>query len=274
MVQPPLVASDLHSDPPDREETVVGLMVGAVPRAYPIGLLDRFEVVNDGVPDLPFVVARCALTGVVAVYDRRVGPQTLLFDNSGALWRDTLVLQDRETGSYWSAATGRALAGPLAGRTLRLVPALFAKTENWRRVFPQSLYLDLDDDTSAPLLMRLYGKSPWQGISGEKTADRRYAPKENVFAVTDVQGSDALAFTAEELRARGRVETILAGKPVFLEWDPALETPRAYSSEPAREERAITPMYWFAVGRHFATVRTIQDVTLPAPPSESPAAIE
>src|ERR1700752_1573016 len=61
VVQPPLVAPDLHSDPPDQEERLLGLTVGAVARAYPIGLLDRFEVVNDGVPDLPFVVARCAL---------------------------------------------------------------------------------------------------------------------------------------------------------------------------------------------------------------------
>lgn len=261
VVQPPLVAPDLHTDAPDKEERLIGLTVGAVARAYPIGLLDRFEVVNDGVPDLSFVIARCALTAVVAVYDRRVGAQTLLFDNSGALWRDTLVLRDRETGSYWSAATGRALSGPLAGETLRPVPALWTRTENWERVFPQSLYLDLDDDTSAPILMRLYGKSAWQGVSGKKTADRRYAPKDTVFAVTDVEHSEALAITAQELRRLGSIQASLAGKTLSIEWDPALETPRAYAIGSDRIERAVVPMYWFALARHFATVRTVGDVS-------------
>ena len=261
VVKPPLVAPDLHSDRPDKEERLIGLTVGAIPRAYPIGLLDRFEVVNDSVPDLPFVVARCALTAVVAVYDRRVGAQTLLFDNSGALWRDTLVLRDRETGTYWSAATGRALSGPLEGKTLRAVAALVTRTENWERVFPESLYLDLDDDTSAPLLMRLYGKSPWQGISGEKTADQRHGPKESVFAVTDVVSSEALAFTAEELRGMGSIQATLAGEPLSIEWDPVFETPRAYTIGPEREERAVVPMYWFALARHYATVHTVADVS-------------
>ena len=42
----------------------------------------------------------------------------LLFEGTGAIWRDTLVFVDRETRTYWSAATGLALSGPLAGRRL------------------------------------------------------------------------------------------------------------------------------------------------------------
>ncbi len=52
VTKPSLVAPVLHSDPPDEDSRVLGLTVGAVPRAYPIGLLDRFEVVNDSVPGL------------------------------------------------------------------------------------------------------------------------------------------------------------------------------------------------------------------------------
>ena len=259
--QPPLVAADLHSDRPDDDASLVGLTVGAVPRAYPIGLLDRFEVLNDSVPDLPFVIARCALTGVVAVYDRRVGGRPLLFDNSGALWRDTLVLRDRETGSYWSAATGRALTGPLAGTILRPVPAFLTRTASWSRVFPRSLYLDLDDDTSEPLMMRLYEKSPWQGISGQKTADQRHRAKDDVFAVTDAESGQALAFTAEEIRRLGAVQTTLAGKPLSIEWDPSLEAPRAYTAGPDRVALAVVPMYWFALDRHFATVQTLGEAS-------------
>jgi hypothetical protein len=255
VTKPSLVAPGLHSDPPDEDSRILGLTVGAVPRAYPIGLLDRFEVVNDAVPDLSFVVARCALAGVTAVYDRRVGKQILDFQNSGALWRDTLVMRDRATGTYWSAATGRALHGPLAGQRLRPITAVVARAGDWQRAFPASLTMDLDNDTSEPLFMRLYGASGWQGVSGNKTADRRYKPKEEVFTVGEED--EALAFTAGEVVGAGRVETTLRGEPIFIRWDAALEAPRAYGVN--GDERVVVSMFWFAAHHHYATVRTLAD---------------
>ncbi len=255
VTRPSLVAPGLHSDPPDEDSRILGLTVGAVPRAYPIGLLDRFEVVNDAVPDLSFVVARCALTSITAVYDRRVGKRVLEFQNSGALWRDTLVLRDRATGTYWSAATGRALSGPLAGQRLRPIPAVVTSAGDWQRAFPASLTMDLDKDTSEPLFLRLYGASRWQGISGRKTEDARHKPKEEVFAIGEED--EALAFTAGEIETAGRVETTLGGEPVSIEWDAALEAPRAYEAN--GDERAVVPMFWFAAARHYARVTTLVD---------------
>jgi hypothetical protein len=252
VVKPSLVAPRLHSDPPDADSRVLGLAVGAVPRAYPIGLLDRFEVVNDSVPGLPFVVARCALIGVAAIYDRRAGGRVLEFRNSGALWRDSLVLRDRETGTYWSAATGRALSGPLAGERLRPVPAVLARVAAWEKVFPDSLYLDLDRDTSVPLLMRLYRASGWQGLSGRKTEDSRHRPKETVFTIAEED--QALAFTAGEIAAAGRLDTAVHGEPVSVRWDAAHSAPRA--TRPDGTEMAVVPMFWFAAARHFAHLTT------------------
>ncbi|HEY3123629.1 MAG TPA: DUF3179 domain-containing (seleno)protein [Thermoanaerobaculia bacterium] len=253
VTKPSLVAPDQHSDPPDEDSRILGLTVGAVPRAYPIGLLDRFEVVNDAVPELSFVVARCALTAITAVYDRRVGKHVLEFQKSGALWRDTLVLRDRSTGTYWSAATGRALHGPLAGQRLRPIPAVVTRAGDWQRVFPASLTMDLDKDTSEPLFMRIYGASRWQGISGTKTADPRHKPKEEVFAVGEED--EALAFTAGEIEAAGGVETTLRGESISIYWDAALEALRAYG--PKGDERAVVPMFWFAAARHYARVKTL-----------------
>jgi uncharacterized protein DUF3179 len=253
VTKPSLVRPDLHTDPPDEDSRVLGLNVGALPRAYPIGLLDRFEVVNDAVPDLPFVVARCALTGITAVYDRRVGGRVLEFQNSGALWRDTLVLRDQATGTYWSSATGEALYGPMRGERLQAIPAVVTLVADWNRSFPGSLYMDLEKDTSEPLLMRIYGASTWQGVSGRRTSDSRLKPKQVVFALDGRE--EALVFTAGEIRAAGRYETRLAGVPVTIRWDPALEAPRAYGEDGA--EKALLPMFWFAAPLHFPRVRTL-----------------
>jgi hypothetical protein len=126
---------------------------------------------------------------------------------------------------------------------------------DWRRSFPGSLYLDLGKDTSEPLLMRIYGASRWQGLSGRKTADARHKPKQEIFTVAE--GDEALAFTAGEIAAARRVDTALSGKPLSIRWDAALEVPRA--DGPDGQERAVVPMLWFAADRHYARVRTLFD---------------
>lgn len=256
LTRPRLVPADRRFDVPDADSPVLGLALEDPPRAYPLGLLDRYEVVNDSVGDLPFVVARCALTGVAAAYDRRVEGRTLLFENSGALWRDTSVLRDRETGTYWSAATGRALEGPLAGAVLPRVPALVARLGDWEHVYPRSLYLDEWKATSVPVLVQIYGLSPWQGVSGETTTDRRYKAKQQVFVVAE--SGEAFAFSAPELKERRQIETRLGGRALLVRWDSRLQAPRVWIEDQGAE-LAVMPMYWFAVGRHFEVVHTAAD---------------
>jgi hypothetical protein len=256
---PSLVPIERHSDPPPSSQPLVGMRVGEEERGYPLGLLERYEVVNDQAADVDYVVARCALTDITAVYDRRVGDRLLTFINSGALWRDTLVLQDRETGTLWTAATGQALFGPLAGERLRPIPAVNAPSRAFRKAHPAATYLDTRESTRPPVSLSLYAASPWQGISGVKTNDRRYDPKEKLFFVAE--GSEALAFRAEDLKRLGRVEDTLAGRPILLEWDAAVDAPAACRPGDAGGEEAVAvvPAYWFALDRHFRIVRTLSN---------------
>jgi hypothetical protein len=253
-MDPRRVSAAEHSDPPKGEARLLGLEIEGVVVGYPVGLLDRAEVIDDEAGGRAWVVARCALTHVAAVYDRSVDGRTLTFENSGALWRDTLVLKDRETGTYWSSATGLGLSGPLAGRHLDAVPAAYTTATAWRRAFPESRYPDLGLPTSVPLSMRIYAASPWQGVSGQKTGDRRRPAKKELLSVA--AGDEALAFTPEEVRRRGPVRATLGGRSISIEWDPRRQTVRAWTSPPEkRRELAVVPMYWFALVRHFAVVR-------------------
>jgi Protein of unknown function (DUF3179) len=257
LVEPRFVGVGEHTDPPAPWEPIIGVPASGSPRGYPVGLLDRYEVVDVAVKGSSYVVARCALTQISAVYDRVVGGRTLTFVNSGALWRDTLVLKDLETGTLWSAANGRALYGPLEGERLRQLPAILGTSRAWHETFPDALCLDTGETTERPLMMSLYSASPWQGISGVRTEDGRYEPKTEVFTVAE--GSEALAFTEEELKKLGPVRRSLAGRPVSLEWDTGLAAPRAFRLDDGCAELAIVPMYWFAADRHFETVRTAFD---------------
>ncbi len=242
-----------HTRSPDGNDRILGLVLPGGARAYPLGLLDRFEIVNDEMGDASYVVVRCALTGVAAVWNRRLRGRTLLFESTGALWRDTLVFRDRETGTYWSAATGVALAGPLGGERLSGIAAVVTRGDRWREAHPDSLYLDLGEKTTAPILMKIYRISPMQGVSGEKTSDRRHKPKEEMLAVAS--GDEALAFTPRQIERRERIETEIGGERLTIEWEPELAAPRACASD--GNERPVLPMFWFALDRHFTTVRTL-----------------
>jgi hypothetical protein len=245
-----------HSHPPAAKDRVLGLEIGGGAVAYPIGLLDRVEVIDDRAVGRTWVVARCALTRVAAIYDRELDGRVFTFENSGALWRDTLVLRDRETGTYWSAATGLAISGPLAGRRLEPMAATYTTADAWQRSFPETRYADLGLPTSVPLSMRLYAISPWEGISGVKSRDRRHPAKSEFLSVA--AGEATLAFTPDEIRRRGSAQATLGGRSISIEWDAARQFPRAWmlSSSP-RQELAIVPMYWFALSRHFGSVETL-----------------
>lgn len=257
---PRWAAPNEQTDAPKSHERLLGLEIHGVRIAYPIGLLDRSEVVNDGAGGRAWVAVRCALTHVAAVYDRTVDEQVLTFENSGALWRDTLVLKDRETGTYWTAATGAALSGPLAGRRLSPVPAAYTTAAAWRRAFPDSRWADLGIPTSVPLSMKLYGASPWQGVSGVRTSDHRHAPKKEFLSVAI--GRETLAFTRGEIRRRRTADATLGGHSIRIEWDPEVEVARAWLGKgEGRREIPVVPMYWFALDRHFDAIRSLEDVS-------------
>jgi hypothetical protein len=263
-----------HTNPPPPSARLIALLTRTGPRAYPVGLLDRFEVVNDGDGKGEWVVARCPIVGTVAIFDRRVGGRTLTFENSAALWRDASVMKDRETGTLWSAATGQGLFGPLAGQWLTLVPAFLTGMTPWSEDYPASVYLDAGTSTSAPFTMKIYEASPWEGVSGTTTEDRRYKPKSEVLTVAD--GREVFAVPPAELKAKGRIEASLGGRPLVLTWDAARAAPRAFRPGPAgedAEELAVVPMYWFAVPRHFALVHTPDKMDIESAKASAPAAL-
>ncbi|MGH3442375.1 MAG: DUF3179 domain-containing (seleno)protein [Nitriliruptorales bacterium] len=62
-------------------ELVMGVEVGGVSKAYPVGVLEFREMVNDQVASTPVVVTWCPLCRSGAVFDRRVDRATLTFGN-------------------------------------------------------------------------------------------------------------------------------------------------------------------------------------------------
>jgi hypothetical protein len=110
--------------------------------------------------------------------------------------------------------------------------------------------------------MKLYGASPWQGVSREKTTDRRHRPKKEFLCVAN--GREVLAFTRAEIHRRGAVEAKVGGESVRVEWDPRVATARAWVTDATeRREVPVVPMYWFALDRHFDKIHTFPSGEVP-----------
>ena len=195
------------------EELVIGLVGEREQRAYSTWQLDRYEIVNDVFEGRPIAVTWCPLCGTGVVYDRTVGSQTLTFGVSGMLFRDALVMFDRETDTLWIHVDGRAIQGPLAGRTLAPVAAVHATWEQWKTLYPNSLVLKKRGEFRSPY--ESYNRSPRKlGIFGRRNLDTRLPGKERVLGIrTDTA---AMVFPLDEVRKARIVHTQVGSLPVVL----------------------------------------------------------
>lgn len=75
------------------------------------------------------------------MYARRVNGQTLSFGVSGMLWRENLVMYDRQTDSWWSQADGKAIRGTLQGAQLTQLPSDLMSWSDWRTLHPSTVVL-------------------------------------------------------------------------------------------------------------------------------------
>ena len=79
------------------------------------------------------------------MYGRDYGDKTLHFEASGGLMHASLVMQDKETDSYWSIMTGDSLSGEYKGTRLVELP-IGAKVQwkTWREEYPETKVLSVN----------------------------------------------------------------------------------------------------------------------------------
>lgn len=122
----------------DDDELVLGVVVEGRARAYPIRYLGRYEVLDDRLAGVAVAATWCPLTASGVVFGRRLGNRELSFDFVRGLIHDNLVISDRQTRSVWSQLQGRATSGPLADKTLDVLPSMQATWGFWKERHPRT----------------------------------------------------------------------------------------------------------------------------------------
>lgn len=126
------------------------------------------------------------------MYGRNYGGRTLNFEPSGGLMNASLVMQDKQTDTYWSIMSGEAEAGPLAGTDLDELPVGTKTTwAQWVAEYPDTLVLSVYRQTrdGRRILVQDAGGSAYagyfagdEGYRGIEAADDRLETKAQIHA--------------------------------------------------------------------------------------------
>jgi len=147
------------------------------------------------------------------VYARQVGRQILTFGVSGMLFRDGLVMYDRETDTLWTQVDGRAIKGGLRGQTLKIVPSIHATWNEWKLLYPQSLVLKKRGEIRSSY--EAYNRDPRRmGVLGRRLRDQRLPGRERIIGVRSADGTTA--FVEKDVRAAKLVQAQVGSLPVVL----------------------------------------------------------
>jgi len=102
LTNPALIPADEASALPP-EARVIGAVVEGEARAYPLRILNRHEIVNDRIRDVPVAVTYCPLCDSAVIFDRRTPRGEREFGVSGLLYNSNVVMYDRggDPESLW-----------------------------------------------------------------------------------------------------------------------------------------------------------------------------
>jgi len=227
------------------EDRIIGVARNGIAKAYPLGIMNWHEVINDRFGDEHIVVTYCPLCFSGMAFQATIDDERHLFGVSGLLYNSDVLLYDRNSESLWSQIMGSAVSGPLRGRELAPVPLANTTWESWQARHPGSLVLSPKTG-----YRRNYSHDPYADYAQSRelmfpVAFRAsgFHPKERIIGVTI--GDEYKAYPFVELRrTSGRVIEEVGGKTLTILFDPDHDTARIEDAD-GQEVVSLTA-YWFA----------------------------
>jgi hypothetical protein len=160
------------------------------------------------------------------VWGREVDGVILTFHLAG-INNQNFLMRDEETGTYWQQISGRAISGPLAGRTLRLVHCDELTFALWKSEQPRGTVMK---DVAA--FVPEYSPNDWD-VRMKRVptvishAEPGLAPRDLMLGVH--AGGAARAFPYEVVRREKLILDLVGTEPILLVLGPDNESVRAFS---------------------------------------------
>jgi len=205
------------------QDFIVGYENDGDARAYPIGIMNWHEIVNETIGGKRVLVTYCPLTYTGMVFDPQIDNLELTFGNTGALYESNLVMYDNETNSSWWQVGGMSIDGALKTSRMRLLPSITTTWRDWRRVHPDSQVLSRQTGFSRP-----YDQDHYEGYNKSggpvfpvSVTDSRRGPKEIIVGLEE--GRTGRAYPLEEIGLDVVIDEV-NGKKVAIYSNPSERT--------------------------------------------------
>jgi hypothetical protein len=148
------------------------------------------------------------------VHAREVDGRRLTFLVSGKLWRNSLIMEDRETSTLWSHITGEALDGALAGQQLQQLPSVQTTWAAWSATHPEVKVLRKSEAIKSSRYENYFDDPERTGIFRARWAQDVMPGKTLVLGLTS--GPFALAVVSERLGTGEVLNVEVGDTPVVL----------------------------------------------------------
>ena len=226
-------------------DRVLGVSIRGRARAYPIGILNHHEIVNDVVGGEMITVTWCPLCGSGIAFESAVDGRSLEFGVSGLLYNSDVLMYDRQTESLWSQIMKTAISGELKGAELTTIPLAHTTWRDWRSRYPGTDVLSTRTGH-----WRDYDENPYAGYERRNSlyfpvsAENRTYPRKTLVVGVELDGRYK-AYPFDELRKGPKQFTDTVGdKQVTVSFDDDNGTASITSGD--GEVLTAVILYWFA----------------------------
>lgn len=228
------------------EDRVIGVTLNGVTKAYPVRILNYHEIINDDFDGMRVAITYSPLCGSVMVYQTEERDQEWELAVSGLVYNNNALYFDRETESLWSQVLGRAVAGPVAGAQLQLLPATLTTWQEWQERHPKTLLLAEDTGHNRNYDLDAYAhySTTDRLMFPLNHSDDRLELKERVLGV-EVDGIfKAYAYSMLPADKHFVTSDVVNGQNIKIEFLP--EAQAAYVTDADGNLLPSASMYWFS----------------------------
>ncbi|MGK7926023.1 MAG: DUF3179 domain-containing protein [Spirulina sp.] len=219
--------------PFDANETVIGVVINGEAKAYPFGIMNWHEIVNDTVGGKNITVSYCPLCDTIVVFDR----DKTTFGVSGKLYQSCLVMYDRADDTLYSQPWGMGIIGANVNQNLHRIPAVKTTLGAWLREHPESQILSTNTGHFRDYQNYPYGSYYTDNniIFPVRNQNRRdLHPKSIISYIWEADretprdrfSGASLQFSHEELEQIGEKIIRFNGREIRILWDENMKTAR------------------------------------------------
>ena len=217
--------------PFDSNELVVGVAIDGEAKAYPFGIMNWHELVNDTVGDVNITVSYCPLCDTIVAFER----ENTTYGVSGKLYQSCLVMYDRADDTLYSQPWAMGIVGAEVNSSLQRIPAIKTNLGAWLAKYPDSKILSTDTG-----YLRDYRNYPYgsyytdnriifpvrnqENLALHPKAIVSYIWEEDRNRPNNLFSGASYQFAHEELKQVGEKVVPFNGREIRARWDARLET--------------------------------------------------